>query len=203
MRRIVAAASLAALLGFGLMGCAGPGGGATTSGTQEAPASQDAKEDAPRLSADAADQGGEARARQLMEGLLVGHLENVTTDATMEFTALLDGDEETRGVRNRAMIDTQGAEPRAFLETKSVSPSPSTSSMVWIDGDEMVVESDGQVSRTSTKGSPFAELMESPGGSDQARAVYESVRRPDGDGAHRGRPQGPHRGERLPSAAYG
>lgn len=175
MRRIAAAASLAALLSFGLMGCADPGGSAGTSVTPEAPAQQDAKEAASGAPASTAGQGGEAHARQLMEGLLVGHLENVTTDTTLEFTAFLDGNEETRGVRNRALVDTQKAVPCAFLESTSISPSASTRSTIWIDGNEMTIDNDGQVARTSSKGSPFAEIMDSPGGSDQARAIYEAA----------------------------
>jgi len=175
MRRIAATASLVALMSFGMMGCAGPGGDAGAGGTQEAPTQQDAKGGALEAAADADDQGGEARARQLMEGLLVGHLENVTTDATLEFTASLDGDTETRSTHNRALVDTRKAEPCAFLESTSASPSASTRSSIWIDGNEMTIDNDGQVARTSSKGSPFAEIMESPGGSDQARAIYEAA----------------------------
>ena len=163
MRKTMATASMAALLAFGLWGCAGQA-------PEEGPS---AGSTGPEAASSA--QGGEAEARALMEGLFAQGFGNVSVESSVEMEVDAGAASQEVAVETAMMLDTTSGEPRLLMAVESDPANPQTDMAMHLVGTEAVVERDGEASAVEVEPGYAEQLMGSTGGSGQARAVYDAA----------------------------
>lgn len=166
MRKTIAAAPMAALLAFGLWGCAGQG-------TEQQPS---AGLTGPEAAASAQDpQDDEAEARALMEGLFAQRFENVSIDVAVQMEVDAGAASQEVAMETTMMLDSTSSEPRMVLDIESDPANPQTDMTLHLVGTEVVVERGGEASLMEVDEGYAEQLMESTGGSAQARAIYDAA----------------------------
>lgn len=168
MKKKVVAVASAALMVVGLWGCGGQSAG---SGASEASSASEGSS----ASAAASAEGGEAKARQLMEGLFAERFENVTINAQTDMEVEANGTSQEVSVQTTMLLDATGGEPRVLMEVESTPANDQTDMALHLVGDQAIVDQAGEASLIEVDGAYADQLTESTGGSAQARAIYDAA----------------------------
>lgn len=168
MKRKAMAIAAASLMAMGLWGCGGQGAG---SGASESSSAAEASSQDEAASA----AGGEAEARQLMEGLFAQRFDNVTIKAETTMEAQADGVSEDVAATTVMLLDTTGSESRVLMEVESTPANDQTDMALHLVGTQAVIDQAGEVSLIDVDAAYADQLAESTGGSAQARAIYDAA----------------------------
>ncbi len=168
MKKKAMALATASLMVVGLWGCAGQGASSGASGNEEAP-------EASSSAQAVAGPEGEAKARQLMEGLFAQRFDNVTINAQTTMEVEAGAASQDVAVDTTMLLDSTSGDPRVLMEVVSTPANDQTDMAMHLVGTEAIIDQAGEATLIEVDESYADQLTESTGGSAQARAIYDAA----------------------------